>query len=51
VALAERAGARHAVLFHHQPERADDGLDQLAHRFVTARVPVTVAAEGTTLDV
>ena len=51
VALAERAGARHVVLFHHQPDRTDDGLDQLAHRFVTSPVPVTVAAEGTMLEV
>ena len=51
VALAERAGARHVVLFHHQPDRTDDGLDQLAQRFVTSPVPVTVAAEGTMLEV
>jgi phosphoribosyl 1,2-cyclic phosphodiesterase len=51
VALAERAGARQVVLFHHQPDRTDDELDQLANRFATSPVTVTVAAERTTLDV
>jgi phosphoribosyl 1,2-cyclic phosphodiesterase len=46
VALAERAGARRAVLFHHKPDRTDDALDQLGQRFTAAPVPVTVAAEG-----
>ena len=45
VALAERAGARQAVLFHHRPDRTDDALDQLAQRFAAAPVPVIVAAE------
>ena len=49
VSLARRAAARHAVLFHHQPDRTDHALDELAHRFVTSPVPVTVAAEGTVL--
>jgi phosphoribosyl 1,2-cyclic phosphodiesterase len=50
-ALAERVGARRAVLFHHQPDRTDDELDQVADRFATSPVPVTVAAERTTIDV
>jgi phosphoribosyl 1,2-cyclic phosphodiesterase len=45
VALAERAGARQVVLFHHRPDRTDDALDQLAQRFAAAPVPVIVAAE------
>jgi ribonuclease BN (tRNA processing enzyme) len=45
VALAERAGARQVVLFHHRPDRTDDALDQLARRFAAAPVPVIVAAE------
>ena len=49
VALAKRAGARQVVLFHHQPDRTDDELDQLAQRFATSPVPVIVAAEGTSL--
>ena len=50
VGLARRAGARRVVLFHHRPDRTDDELDQLAQRFTTSPVPVTVAAEGLLLD-
>jgi len=50
VALAERAGAKRAVLFHHRPDRTDDALDQVAQRFAAAPVPVTVAAEGLVLQ-
>jgi phosphoribosyl 1,2-cyclic phosphodiesterase len=50
VALAKHAGARHVVLFHHQPDRTDDALDRLAQRFATAPVPVMVAAEGQVLN-
>jgi phosphoribosyl 1,2-cyclic phosphodiesterase len=46
VALACRAGARRAVLFHHRPDRTDDALDELARQFATAPVPVEVAAQG-----
>ena len=51
VGLGRRAGARHVVLFHHRPDRTDDELDQVARRFVSCPVPVTVAAEGLVLDV
>ena len=51
VCLAQRAAARHVVLFHHQPDRTDDALDQVAHRFMTAPVSVAVAAEGQVVDV
>jgi phosphoribosyl 1,2-cyclic phosphodiesterase len=51
VCLAQRAAARQVVLFHHQPDRTDDALDQVAHRFMTAPVSVAVAAEGQVLDV
>jgi Beta-lactamase superfamily domain len=50
VGLACRAGARQVVLFHHRPDRTDDALDLLAHRFATSPIPVAVAAEGATLD-
>ena len=49
--LARRAGARQVVLSHHHPDRTDDELDQVAHRFAASPVPVTVAAEGLVLDV
>jgi ribonuclease BN (tRNA processing enzyme) len=51
VALAGRAGARRVALFHHRPDRTDDALDELAHRFAAAPVPVVVAAEEQILDV
>jgi len=51
VALAERAGARQVVLFHHKPDRTDDALDRLVQRFAAAPVSVMVAAEGETLYV
>jgi phosphoribosyl 1,2-cyclic phosphodiesterase len=50
VELARRAGARRVVLFHHQPDRTDAELDQIARRFAGAPVPVTVAAEGQVID-
>ena len=51
VCLAQRTAARQVVLFHHQPDRTDDALDQVAHGFMTAPVSVAVAAEGQVLDV
>ena len=51
VGLGRRAGARRVVLYHHHPDRIDDALDQVAHRFAASPVPVTVAAEDLVLDV
>jgi phosphoribosyl 1,2-cyclic phosphodiesterase len=50
VCLAEAAGARRLVLFHHAPDRADDALDALAARFRVGSVDVTVAVEGAVVD-
>jgi phosphoribosyl 1,2-cyclic phosphodiesterase len=50
VELARRAGARQVVLFHHQPDRTDDELDQIAQRFARTPVPVTVATEEQVID-
>jgi len=50
VRLAELAGARRVVLFHHKPTRTDAQLDDVARRFASAPVPVTVAAEGMTIE-
>jgi phosphoribosyl 1,2-cyclic phosphodiesterase len=50
VALGWRAGARRVVLFHHQPDRTDAELDELAQRFAASPVPVEVAAEETIID-
>jgi phosphoribosyl 1,2-cyclic phosphodiesterase len=46
VALAERAGARRAVLFHHSPTRTDEQLDAIAERLPSA----VVAAQGMVMD-
>jgi phosphoribosyl 1,2-cyclic phosphodiesterase len=50
VGLARQARARSVVLFHHQPDRTDDALDQLAQRFAASPIPVMVAAEELVLD-
>ena len=50
VGLARRAGARQVVLFHHQPDRTDDELDEIARRFARAPLPVTVATEEQVID-
>ncbi len=50
VALAERAGVRSVALFHHRPDRSDEALDGLARRFAHTATPVSVASEGTTVE-
>ncbi len=50
VGLARRAGTRSVVLFHHRHDRTDEALDGLARRFGGASPTVSVAAEGSVLD-
>ena len=50
VGLAEEAGARRLVLFHHDPARTDDEIDAIVVALAGAAVPVTAAAEGMVLD-
>jgi phosphoribosyl 1,2-cyclic phosphodiesterase len=50
VGLAERAGARRLVLFHHDPSRTDDEIDALVKAHQGGTVPVVAAAEGLTLE-
>jgi len=50
VRLAELAGARSVLLFHHDPTRTDDDLDAIVARFAGASVPVTAAVEGSVLE-
>ena len=51
VGLAERAGARSVLLFHHDPDRTDRQVDALvAHLASSSPVPVAAAVEGTTID-
>jgi hypothetical protein len=48
--LAEAAGARSVLLFHHDPSRTDDELDALVGRFAESPLPVTAAREGDVLE-
>ena len=50
VRLAVLADARRLALFHHKPSRTDAELDEVAHRFETAEIPVAVATQGTTME-
>jgi phosphoribosyl 1,2-cyclic phosphodiesterase len=50
VELARRAEARSVVLFHHHHHRTDDALDVLARRFTGTSPEVSVAAEGSVLE-
>jgi hypothetical protein len=50
IALARVAGAKAVSLFHHRPSRTDDALDVLADRCQGGAAPVTVAIEGSTVD-
>ena len=51
VRLAELAGAKAVLLFHHDPIRTDDEVDAIvADASPTRPVPVTAAAEGTVIE-
>jgi phosphoribosyl 1,2-cyclic phosphodiesterase len=50
VRLAELAGARSVLLFHHDPARTDDEVDAIVAGFADAPLPVDAAAESTTHD-
>jgi phosphoribosyl 1,2-cyclic phosphodiesterase len=48
--LAEAAGARRVLLFHHDPNRTDDELEALVARFAESPIPVAAAREGDVLE-
>lgn len=50
VRLGELAGASQVLLFHHDPNRTDDQVDDLVARFGGRDVKVAAAAEGTVLE-
>lgn len=49
VSLAEAAGARQVMLFHHAPGRTDDAIDELVAGFAGRAVPVRAASDGLTV--
>jgi ribonuclease BN (tRNA processing enzyme) len=49
VRLAELAGAKAVLLYHHDPTRTDDDIDALVASFEGRSVQVSAAAEGTTI--
>lgn len=50
VGLGEACGAKHVLLFHHDPPRTDDELDAIVAGQQTAKVRVMAATEGTILE-
>lgn len=50
VGLAEEAGVRTLVLFHHDPLRTDDEIDALVVAHAGGTIEVIGAAEGLTID-
>ena len=48
VRLGELAGARHVLLFHHDPSRTDIEVDAIVATFAGRAIEVTAATEGTT---
>ena len=51
VRLAERAGAKAVLLYHHSPSRTDDELDRIVEDLRSwATVPVSAAVEGETIS-
>jgi phosphoribosyl 1,2-cyclic phosphodiesterase len=56
VEFAQRAGARQLVLFHHDPDRSDDGVDGIVERAAelwdgTSGSAPVAASEGMTLEI
>ena len=56
VGFARRAGARRLVLFHHDPDRTDAGVDRLAERAAelwdgNGGAPPLAAREGMTIEI
>lgn len=51
VGLGVEAGAGGVLLFHHDPNRTDAQLDEMAGRFAAAPLAVTAAVEGAVIDV
>jgi phosphoribosyl 1,2-cyclic phosphodiesterase len=51
VGLAEKAGVKRLLLFHHDPERTDDEVDAIAAEYASAVVEVDIARETMVIDI
>lgn len=51
IRLAERSGARRVMLFHHDPSRTDEQLDEIVAGIGSRDVEVIAAVEGSEIDV
>jgi phosphoribosyl 1,2-cyclic phosphodiesterase len=51
VGLAQKAGSKRLLLFHHDPDRTDNQLDALVESFSGAGLPVEAAVEGRTIEI
>ena len=49
ISLAETAGAKEVLLFHHDPARTDDEIDEMVAG-ISAEIPVTAARENSEID-
>jgi phosphoribosyl 1,2-cyclic phosphodiesterase len=50
VGLAEAAGAKRLLLYHHDPARTDDQIDAIVAAHRGGPIPVDAAAEGTVIE-
>ena len=50
IGLAEAAGVKRLLLFHHDPARTDDQIDAIIAAHRGNAIPVEAAAEGTVID-
>jgi ribonuclease BN (tRNA processing enzyme) len=50
VRLAEQAGVKRLVLYHHDPQRTDDQIDTIVSLYRGASVPVEAAIGGSVID-
>jgi ribonuclease BN (tRNA processing enzyme) len=50
VGLAEAASVGQLLLFHHEPARTDEAIDEIVASFANARVPVRAATEEMVID-
>ena len=50
IGLGRKAGAKSVMLFHHDPDRTDDDLDQIVASLNGTKPKVSAAAEGSVIE-